>query len=82
MSELLLNDETLTTADIANPERAREVPAVAIDDRNLQPVQSVPATSKAATIRLARYSLTMNCITSGLNGIRPRPRSWTSPGRQ
>jgi hypothetical protein len=47
MSELLLNDETLTTADIANPERAREVPAVAIDDRNLQPVQSVPATSKA-----------------------------------
>jgi hypothetical protein len=47
MSELLLNDETLTTADIANPERAREVPAVAIDDRNLQPVQSVPANSKA-----------------------------------
>jgi hypothetical protein len=46
MSELLLNDETLTTADIANPERAREVPPVAIDDRNLQPVQSVPATSK------------------------------------
>jgi hypothetical protein len=49
MSELLLNDETLTTADIANPERARDVPAAAIDDRNLQPGQAVPAATKTAT---------------------------------
>jgi hypothetical protein len=49
MSELLLNDETLTTADIANPERVRDVPAAAIDDRNLQPEQAVPAATKTAT---------------------------------
>jgi hypothetical protein len=49
MSELLLNDETLTTADIANPERTRVVPAAAVDDRNLQPGQSVPAATKTAT---------------------------------
>jgi hypothetical protein len=49
MSELLLNDETLTTADIANPERVRDVPAAAIDDRNLQPEQAVPAPTKTAT---------------------------------
>lgn len=48
MSELLLSDEKLTTADIAHPERTREVPAAANDDRNLEPVQAVPATSKTA----------------------------------
>lgn len=42
MSELLLNDENLTTADIADPERAREVQPSAIDDRNLQLGQAVP----------------------------------------
>jgi hypothetical protein len=40
MSELLLKDEKLTTADIANPERARENPANAVDDRNLNPAQA------------------------------------------
>jgi hypothetical protein len=42
VSELLLNDENLTTADIADPERAREVQPSAIDDRNLQLGQAVP----------------------------------------
>jgi hypothetical protein len=49
MSELLLNDETLTTADIANRERVRDVPAAAIDDRNLQPEQSIPEVPKTTT---------------------------------
>jgi hypothetical protein len=40
MSELLLNDEKLTTADIANRDRARENPANAVDDRNPNPVQA------------------------------------------
>lgn len=48
MNELLLNDETLTTADMAHPEIIREVPAAAIDNRNLQPGQAVPLPAKTA----------------------------------
>jgi hypothetical protein len=44
MSELLLNDENLTTADIAHAEQAREVQPSA-DDRAIQ--QTVPAPLKA-----------------------------------
>ena len=40
MSELLLNDEKLTTADIANRDRVRENPANAVDDRNLNSAQA------------------------------------------
>ena len=43
MSELLLNDEKLTTADIAHPEKITVAQPSAIDDRNLQPGQAVPA---------------------------------------
>ena len=43
MNELLLNDATLTTADMAHPEKASEVQPAAVDDRNLQPGQAVPA---------------------------------------
>jgi hypothetical protein len=43
MSELLLNDEKLTTADIAHPEKTTVAQPAAIDDRNLQPGQAVPA---------------------------------------
>jgi hypothetical protein len=47
MSEWLLNDEQLTTADIANPARAREG-SVAVDKRNLEPGRAVtPATRTA-----------------------------------
>jgi hypothetical protein len=51
MSELLLNDETLTTADIAHPETSREAQPSAIDDRNLQLGQAVPTrlTAREAT---------------------------------
>jgi hypothetical protein len=42
----LLNDETLTTADIANPDRATQVPAAAIDNRNLGPERVALATPK------------------------------------
>jgi hypothetical protein len=51
VSELLLNDENLTTADIAHPEQAREPKATSIDARNLQPGEVVPAplTAKEAT---------------------------------
>jgi hypothetical protein len=51
VSELLLNDEHLTTADIAHPEQARELQPTAIDARNLQPGEAVPAplTAKQAT---------------------------------
>jgi hypothetical protein len=45
MSELLLNDENLTTADIAHAENARDVQPSASDDRTLQ--QTVPAPLKA-----------------------------------
>jgi hypothetical protein len=51
MSELLLNDENLTTADIAHPEKTTVAQPSAIDDRNLQPGQAVPAplTAREAT---------------------------------
>jgi hypothetical protein len=51
VSELLLNDEHLTTADIAHPEQARELQPTAIDARNLEAVEPVPAplTAKQAT---------------------------------
>jgi hypothetical protein len=51
MSELLLNDENLTTADIAHPEKATVAQPSAIDDRSLQPGQAVPAplTAREAT---------------------------------
>jgi hypothetical protein len=45
MSELLLNNENLTTADIAHAESARDVQPSAIDDRTVQ--QTVPAPLKA-----------------------------------
>jgi len=52
MNELLLNDETLTTADIANPVRAGLllVPPADIDERNIQPTQEAIAPSKAADV--------------------------------
>jgi hypothetical protein len=42
MNELLLNDEKLTTADIAFADRAREVPSTEINDLNFQSGQAVP----------------------------------------
>jgi hypothetical protein len=45
MSELLLNNENLTTADIAHAEQAREVEPSAIDGRTFQ--QAAPAALKA-----------------------------------
>jgi hypothetical protein len=48
MSELLLNDEKLTTADIAHPERSTNVQPAVVDDRNLQSAQSVIASQKTA----------------------------------
>jgi hypothetical protein len=53
MSELLLNDENLTTADIAHPEKSRDAQASAIDERNLQPGQAVamrPAAREATPL--------------------------------
>jgi hypothetical protein len=50
MSELLLNDENLTTADIAHPEKTRQAQPSAIDDRNLQPGQAVPTRLTATAI--------------------------------
>jgi hypothetical protein len=47
MSELLLNDDKLTTADIAHPERSTNVQPTVIDDRN-EPVQPVAASQKTA----------------------------------
>lgn len=44
----LRNDENLTTADIANPEKSREFQAPANDARNFQPGKEVPATEKPA----------------------------------
>src|SRR5580704_16921249 len=41
MNELLLNDEHLTTADIAHPDKVREVQPATIDDPNFQLGQAV-----------------------------------------
>jgi len=46
MNELLRNDEIPTTEDFANPERAREVLAAAIDESKLQLGQAVPTPEK------------------------------------
>ncbi len=47
MSELLLNDEKLTTADIAHPEIAREAHLPATEGRSLQPDPPFTATKAA-----------------------------------
>ncbi len=48
MSELLLNDEKLTTADIAHPERSADVEPAVVDDRNAQPAKAVITSQKTA----------------------------------
>jgi hypothetical protein len=48
MNELLLNDEQLTTADIAFADHAREVPPAEINDLNFQSGQAVPASTVAS----------------------------------
>ena len=49
MNELLLNDETLTTADIAHSETNRLVPTAIIDEHSLLPGQTIPLLAKTAT---------------------------------
>jgi hypothetical protein len=49
MNELILNDETLTTADIARPETIRLVPTAIIDEHSLLPGQTIPLPAKTAT---------------------------------
>jgi hypothetical protein len=51
MSESLLNEEDLTTADSAHPEKATVGQPSAIDDRYLRPGQAVPTplTARKAT---------------------------------
>ena len=46
MSEQLLNDETLTTADIAHPEPIRLIPTPIVDEYSLLPGQAIPAPAK------------------------------------
>jgi hypothetical protein len=48
MNEILLNDETLTTADIANPEPIRLVPTPIVDEYSLLPGQAIPVPAKTA----------------------------------
>ena len=52
MNELLLNDEKLTTADIAFPNRARDIPPAEIpaeiNDLNFQSGQAVPVSTVAS----------------------------------
>ncbi len=43
MNELLLNNEKLTTADVANPERIHEVHKVLVGDRTLEPLPQDPS---------------------------------------
>jgi hypothetical protein len=52
MSELLLNDENLTTADIADPEKATVAQPSAIDGRNLQPAHAAAALTAREAIAL------------------------------
>jgi hypothetical protein len=47
MSELLVNDDKLTTADIVNPERVREAQTTNVDGRSLEPLPSTTATTAA-----------------------------------
>jgi hypothetical protein len=49
MNELLLNDETLTTADIAHPKPIRLVPTAIVDEYSLLPGQTTPLPAKTAT---------------------------------
>jgi hypothetical protein len=44
----LRNDESLTTADIANPERSNAAQAATIDDRNLQNGRAVSSPQRTA----------------------------------
>jgi hypothetical protein len=46
MSELLLNDNDLTTADIAHPENITEAQPPAVDARNVHAGQPVPLTTR------------------------------------
>jgi hypothetical protein len=52
MNELLLNDEKLTTADIAFPDRVRDVPPAEIpaevNDLNFQSCQAIPVSTVAS----------------------------------
>ena len=48
MNEQLLNDETLTTADIAHPEPIRLVPTAIVDEYSLLPGQAIPVPAKTA----------------------------------
>jgi hypothetical protein len=50
MNELLLNDETLTTADIAHPGPIKLVPTAIVDEYSLLPGQTIPLPAKAATV--------------------------------
>jgi hypothetical protein len=52
MSELLLNDEKLTTADIAHPERSTDVEPAVVDDRNAQPVIASQKTAETSSTPL------------------------------
>jgi hypothetical protein len=46
MNELLLNDENLTTADIAHPEPVRLVPTAIVDEYSLLPGQAIAVPAK------------------------------------
>jgi hypothetical protein len=48
MNEILLNDETLTTADIAHPEPIKLVPTPIVDEYSLVPGQAIPVPAKTA----------------------------------
>jgi hypothetical protein len=48
VNELLLNHEKLTTADIAFPDRAGEVPPAEINDLSFQSGQAVPVSTVAS----------------------------------
>ena len=48
MNELLLNDETLTTADIAHPEPVKLVSTPIVDEYSLLPGQAIPVPAKTA----------------------------------
>jgi hypothetical protein len=46
MNEQLLNDETLTTADMAHPEPIKLVPTAIVDEYSLLPGQTIPVPAK------------------------------------
>jgi hypothetical protein len=82
MNELRHSDEVLTTEDFANPARARQVLAIAIDENKSQFGQEAPRPRRQRSLPRASYFATMNCISFAHGGIRYRPRSSMSPGRQ